>query len=333
MSTKLYIVLVVIAALSTGCRLIDDDLSVCGKDYDLHYEMKLVTEVEAVIEEKLSADVDATLAQELREWLDPIFSGFAHDLNMYFYEADSTEELRHTWHEIVDAKHASYTLYIPRQDYQHIAVVNIEDNPDITFSGDSYSSTMVIDQIHQDTLPTYRESIYTARMQMLMSDTTVSSFHVHLYTTTSAVALILDTVSSNIADLTVLLSGTASKFEVRDSIFSFTYPSLIRAQRVNNRCYAVASMPSRDVAPTPPAGMPAKTNTASIWQLKAYARLYNGTVTETILDISTPLKAGTLEIIRVKELADGSLIPVQESGVGASVTLDWSDGGSHEIEL
>ena len=59
----------------------------------------------------------------------------------------------------------------------------------------------------------------------------------------------------------------------------------------------------------------------------------DNTITETILSVPTPLKAGTLEIIRVQVGADGSVIVLDNPEVGASVTLDWKNGTEHEIEM
>lgn len=326
--------LIVLALIATSCSLIYDDLSVCGVDYDLTYEMRLVAEVDVVIDEKLSSLEDAPVAAALRQWLEPTFSGFAHDLDMRFYSKDEEDIIRHSWHEIVDAKHATYTLYIPREDYTHVAVVNTEDNVNVSLVGETHSSTMALYQKEMDTLPSYNTAIYTARKTMLMSDTTVLSYYVHLYMATCAVALVVDQDSSELADMNVLLSGTASGFNISDSVFTFAHPALIRAEQISRRCYAVIALPSQGGTPSLlPAYNPAQRNASSLWQLRAYTPLQDGTITETLLNIDSPLRAGTLEIIRVKQHKDGSLEPVANGDVGVSVTLDWSDGGTHVIDL
>ena len=324
----------ILSLFISACSIIDDDLSVCGSDYYLSYDMRLDVNVEAVIEDKLSTVGDAPIADALRVWLAPTFSGYAHDLDMQFYSADEEDVLRRSWHEIVDATHATYTLYIPREDYRHVALVNTMNNENVTVEGLPHSSTISLHQSNKDTLPPYNTAIYTARSSMSMSDTTVHSYHVNLYMTTCAVALIVDPDSTELTDMKVLLSGTASEFNIRDSVYTFTHPSLIRMDEINNRCYATVAMPSPDVAASSmPAKNPAQKTTSQLWQVRAYTTMPDGKITETILDVSSPLKAGTLEILRVKQLVDGSLQPIQYTEASVSVTLDWKDGGSHEIDL
>ena len=95
MKSKHYIVLLIWLFISAGCRLIDDDLSVCGteSDYLINYQVRLVTEVHMAIDEKLSLDIEKPIADALKAWSDTIFSGNAHDLDMYFYSLDGTNEL------------------------------------------------------------------------------------------------------------------------------------------------------------------------------------------------------------------------------------------------
>jgi len=254
---------------------------------------------------------------------------------MQFYSLDEQDLLRNSWHEIVDATHATYTLYIPREDYMHLALVNTMDNVNISVAGASHSATMNLLQNKTDTLPSYNTAIYSARQSMLMSDTTVHSYHVNLYMVTSAVTLIVDSDSDELRDMSVFVSGTASEFAVRDSVYAFTYPSLIRMEEVNTRCYAAVTMPSPDEASSSlaPARMPAAGKASHLWQLRAYTTMPDGTTTETLISLNSPLKAGTLEIIRVKQLPDGSIQPVQNIEASVSVTLDWKDAGSHTIDL
>ncbi|MBR6168139.1 MAG: hypothetical protein IKQ50_06895, partial [Paludibacteraceae bacterium] len=56
--------------------------------------------------------------------------------------------------------------------------------------------------------------------------------------------------------------------------------------------------------------------------------------TTSTLTINDALEAGTVRIIRLKMKGDGSVIDADaDSEVSVSVTLDWKDGGTHEIDL
>ena len=55
-------------------------------------------------------------------------------------------------------------------------------------------------------------------------------------------------------------------------------------------------------------------------------------MTETVLDISKPLKAGDLKIIKAELDGDGS-VRTFDSTVGVSVTLDWNSGNDYDLPL
>lgn len=325
--------LIVLALSFVGCKIIDDDLSVCGVDYDLLYKMKLVTNVQMTVEEKLGDITEKPIADSLKQWLAPIFSGTAHDLHMNFYATDATGELKQNRYEIINASQKSYTLYIPREDYLHMAIVNVDQNTNMSIEGDAYAPALRVAQRTGDTLASHQTAVYTARLPMSMSDSASHSFNVNLYMISCAVALAITQPTTAIPPMQVVLSGTATGFNVRDSVFTFSHPSLISSERVMDRCYAMVALPSRDTVAS--GMMPIKRQTASsaLWELKTYVTLPDGKVTETILSVNTPLKAGTLEIIKVQLNDDGSVTPVQTTQVGASVTLDWKEGTNHEVEI
>jgi len=336
---KHYIVLLILVLTSASCRLIDDDLSVCGteSEYLIDYRVKLVTEIHMEIDEKLSSDIEKPIADALKSWSDTIFSGHAHDLDMNFYSLGGTDELKHHFAEIIDASQKSYTLTIPREDYRHLALANIVDNPSVSIYGRSRASALFVAQQERDTVASHTTAVYTARLPMYMTDSGNLSFDVHLYMTSCAVALaIIDsTTSAKPTMKNVLLSGTATGFSVSDSVYSFSKPSLIRAQKVMDQCYVAVAFPSRDSLVTTPAPLPgmayAPQVDPSLWELRAYVQTQDGKITENILTVNKPLKAGTLEIIKVYMRDDGTLVPVQNAMVGVSVTLDWKEGGTHDV--
>lgn len=334
MKLNQYIVLFLFAVVTAGCHLIDDDLSVCGADYLIHYRMNLVTEVNTTIDEKLSSDMEKPVADALKLWAEPYFMGHAHDLDMSFFSLDGTDELLEHKSDIIDASQKSYTLYIPRMDYQHLAVVNIKDNENASLMGGQYASSMCIAQREADTLPSHNTAIYTARLPMYMPENDSDlSFNVHLYMASCAVAIVQTNQSTTSLRMArVLLSGTASRFSINDSLYTFNHTALIRAEKVLDNCYAMLSLPSRDSI-TGTSGMQARAKRAdeTLWQLKVYIPTADSKVTETILSFPYPLKAGTMEIIKIEAQEDGSAVVIGNPDVGASVTLDWKEGNEHDV--
>lgn len=329
MKRQLFILL---GLLFAGCSVIYDDLSVCGTDYYLYYEVKLVTDVDMVIDEKLSKVDEQPIADTLRKWLDPIFSGLAHDLDMNFYSMDGRDTLLEDRHEIIDAKEKTYTLYIPRKNYMHLALVNTAENDNISVSGETNSKKLRVEQRRADTLAPHPTAVYSARLPMEMKEEGNESFYVHLYMVSSAVALVVEQSALANPNMRVVLQGTATGFDVCDSTFTFANPSVIRTERLTDRCYATVSLPSP--SPSQSQGAPLRVKQAdSYWQLRTYVTLPDNTITETTLTVDYPLLAGALEIIKVEIHDDGSVVPLENTHVGASVTLDWKGGGSHTIDI
>ena len=327
-----------IFVLFIGCSIIDDDLSACGEKYTINYEMRIVTDMEMTINEELSLEIEESMAIALKDWLGPILSGRAHDLNVNFYSLDARDILRHHWDDVIDATQKSYTLNIPREDYLHLAVVNIAENSNVSLLGEQHSATMHLEQRMGDTLLTQPTAVYTAREIMLMAqDTTRNRFDVHLYMLNNVVALVIDSLGVALPEMDVLLSGTATGFDVKDSTFTFAHPSLLRASRLSDQCYAIVGMPSRDSVNVAP--MPAKAAAAAkdvLWEVRSYVTLPNGSITETVFSFHRPLEAGALEIIRVNMDENGALEPIDEEykkEVGVSVKLDWKKGSDYEIDM
>ena len=327
--------MLLIAVAAAGCHLIDDDLSGCGVDALINYELRLVTEVQIEIDEKLSSDVDEPVAEALKKWSDPYFSGTAHDLDMSFFSLAGTDELLEHKSDIIDANQKSYTLYIPRKDYRHLAVVNIADNANVSLQGGQYASTTRIVQREADTLDSHNTGIYTARLPMYMADVDTNlTFNVHLYMVSCGVALVLTEDGSAIPTMRgMLVEGTATGFGVNDSTFIYKNPSLIRGEKLMDRCYAVLALPSPDMKSAESVRRRAMQTDEALWKVQVFTDMPNGTITETELSFPYALKAGSLEIIKVQLQDDGSVSVVENSEVGAVVTLDWKNGGDHNIEL
>jgi hypothetical protein len=161
------------------------------------------------------------------------------------------------------------------------------------------------------------------------------TFNVHLYMANSAATLVLDTKGHAFRDIKVYTTGFADAFYVRDSTYVYSEtPPLVIAERVATDskllCFCSVNFPSRDA-------MPASVKTraqgdASLWQFKVYLTKTDGTITETILDIDEPLKAGDLKIIK-GELDDEGAVRPYNSTVGVSVTLNWNDAGNYDTPL
>lgn len=330
------ILYVLLAAAFTGCSLVDEDLRDCGKEYSIEYSLTLVTnvsdEIASELETPTSTGLENSAANALREYLKNIFTDYAHDVHLSFYDVAEDSLLLHREEHIMDASHSSYTLYMPERRYMHTALANVNDNPLANITGDDRCHREKLHQPVQDTLSSHTTGLFTARLPMDIQEGEDRNFYVSLYMANSAAAIVIDTTGRNIRDLKLFATGFATDFSVCDSLYHFKSAPVFRMDSLpleeEGCCFASVHFPSRDTEDdtkdvvTEPA----------LWCLKAYVTTQDGSVTESVLGVTEPLKAGELKILKAKVLDNGAVQP-DDPTVAVSITLEWSGGMDIPIDL
>lgn len=326
--------------LTAGCSVIDDDLADCQSQYQMSYQLKLVTNMTTELQTQLTTITELSVAEALQTHLKGIFTDFAHDVDLSFYDTEGTQErLQHDQH-IMDANQSSYTLTLPMQKYMHLAVANIADDHVVSLVNDNQCLSSMLRQedapMTSNTLPSHTTGIFTARQAMEVLEGVDQTFNVKLYMANSATTLVLDPKGLSYTDIKVFATGFATSFLINDS--TYVYPEnspLIKAEKVETDndllCFTTVNFPSRDATSAEAPSHRADAVT-SLWQFKVYITKPDGKVTETVLDINEPLKAGDLRIIK-GDLDDDAAVRPYNSTVGVSVTLDWNSGGNYEWEM
>ena len=335
-----------VIGLTTGCSAIDDDLSNCPADeaqYQMEYELKLVTNMTTELQTQLSTITELSVANALETHLKNIFSDFAHDVNLSFYDTETTKERLEHRVDIINTNQTTYDLTLPMRKYLHLAVANIAQNHVVELVKDDHSPTSMLQQAEgtvSDGSPgrivdSHTTGLFTARQPMEVLSGVNQTFNVRLYMANCAATLVLDPKGHTFKDIKVYGTGFANEFHISDSTYIYSSSSpLIRADKVGTGndllCYCSVNFPSRDAilasAQRRAEGKP------TLWQLKVYLTKTDDSVTETVLDITEPLKAGDLKIIKGSLDDDGAVQPY-DSSVGVSVTLDWNKGGEYETPL
>ena len=339
-----YLFLLALTAGLSACSLIDEDLRHCGTDYNIDYELRLVTNMTTELQTQLSSDIEmSATAMALQNHLQGIFSDHAHDVNLSFYDVkDDSTRIHHERH-IMDATQSSYTLYIPIRKYMHVAIANIEDNNEVFLKEDERCHTARLEQPVRDTVDSQTTGVFTARLPMDIKQGVDQQFDVRLYMANCASALILDTLGGHFKDVRVYASGFATGLNLADSTYRFEYTPVVRSRQVAVAgdeaplCFTTVTFPSKDVEDTRSiieTDDPFVSETADhpLWRYRVYATLSDGSVTETILGVKLPLRAGQFKLIQAKVQPDGSVTP-REPYVGASVTLNWIEGTSWDVEI
>ena len=332
---KYLILLVLGAAAFQGCSLVDEDMRDCEADTRLDYELRLVTNMTTELQTQLSLEADVEVAAALKTCWQEIFTDRAHDVDLSFYDvAEPWERLHHEQH-VMDASQTSYSLYIPVRRYMHLAVANLEGNGSLRLEDDLYSTTATLRETLADTLDSQSKGIFTARLPMDIHKGENQEFDVRLYMANSASALVLDTLDSHVKDVRVYGAGFATEFSLADSVYHFPYTPVYRARKVEvgdtpgePLCYTTVTFPSRSSRESKAEASDA------LWQLRVYATMPDGTITESVVYVTAPLEAGKVKIIKGKIYGNGALVPEKgDPTVGVTVQVDWSPGMEHEVIL
>ena len=320
--------------LMAGCSVIDDDLTDCYNEnqYEMYYQLKLVTNMTTELQTELTTMTELSVAGTLEAHLKDIFSDFAHDVDLSFYDTEGDAfRLQHDQH-IMDANQQSYTLTLPMRKYKHLAVANIANNKVVGLVDDEKCNTSQLLQSDavEGVISSHTTGLFTARQPMEVLEGVDQTFNVRLYMANSAVALVIDPKGHSFSNMKAYATGFAKAFNINDSTYVYPdNPPLVVAQQLETDndllCFCSVNFPSRDAATR-------AAETPSLWQFRVYLTKTDGTVTETVLDISEPLKAGDLKIIKGELDGEGSVRPY-DSTVGVSVTLDWNSGGEYESPL
>jgi hypothetical protein len=336
-----------IAAL-TSCSVIDEDLSDCDKQAKMDYELRLVTNMNTEMKTQLTTETDLKLEHALRQYLGGVFTDFAHDVDLSFYDTrDDSLRLQHDEH-IMDANQASYTLNLPMRRYMHLATANILDNDLVTLEDDERCHRSRLQQVDRDTIASHSTGIFTARQPMEVLEGVDQNFDVHLYMANCAAMLVLDPRGYDTDGVQVYSTGFATGFNICDS--SYVYPTkspIVRTERIeagdgsqesgDEVGFCSVTFPSRDEKGTRTVieteePFIAKESDESFWEFRVYVLQEDGSITETTLRIKKPLRAGQLMIIK-GWLADRGIVMVEDQLVGVSVTLDWNKKSQGDVEL
>ena len=328
------LIAVLATVLLSACSAIDDDLSDCGVDYELQYELQLVTNMELELETQLTTQVETSVAAALREHLKDIFSDFAHDIDLSFFEVDGQlGRLSHEQH-VMNDNEKSYTLYLPMREYRHLALANLQQNSWVTLTGEEHSNTMMLQQVQNEPVESHQTGIFAARTNMDVLENQSQTFHVNLYMVNCAAVLLLESRGHDAKDVSVVSTGFATGYNVDENTYTYSdNPPLVHADRVDVDepsvlCYCTVTFPSFE---TPNPSFASSSGEEVYWQFRVYVK--NGdNIVETVMNIKEPLKAGELRIIKGYIDSDG-VVRTEDPKVGVSVTLDWGSGGEYESEM
>lgn len=334
-------------AAFTGCRLVDEDMSACGEDLNLDYELQLVTNMRTEIKTVLDLQADLQVATVLENHLEEVFTDYAHDVDLSFYDTEGDMARLEHLDVVMDGNQSSYSLFIPARPYMHTCVANLESDPYITLedAGLCRTSRLVQHSEVQDTVSAHLSGIFTARTRMDIVSGIDQHFDVNLYMVNAATALVLDMADApDIKDLKVCLHGFADGFMLADSTYTFNSDQVVRTKLLSSepgsteRCYVSTHFPSRDVEPDTKVIIDIegpdqeRYSDTILWYWTVDALLSDGSITHSVIGSYTPLHAAQLKVVKGIVRKNGAA-ETNDKTMGVSVTLDWESGHQQEIDL
>lgn len=326
--------LIVLTSVLTACSLIDDNLAVCSVNQRINYQLQVHADVSMQLQSELNATEQESVRDALQSWLTPIFADENIDVDLRFFMA-LTDEPTVQKTEIIKKRRTSFSITLPKENFMHLAVANLNSSPQMQLSGVEHSATERLDIVGDGEMKSLGSSIYATRLPMEISGDSLQELEVELHMITSVVALVIDhTECPELLQTEGSVMGCAGGFGVVDSLFDYTNTlsfrmldvpvsakklPAIRARREQTaayRCLGVVAMPTQE---------------EQEWQLTVVATLSGSRHTTNTMTVSTPLQAGELRILKTRMNKNGELS--FDKDVSVSIELDWNEGGDHEIVL
>lgn len=323
----------------------DEDLSVCGTDFSMDYQLQLVTNITTELETELSIGANAQIKGIMKDYLATVFTDYAHDVDLSFYDTEPPMDRLNHMSDIMDGSETSYTLYLPGRKYRHTAVANLLENESVELVDDQQCQTTRLVQKAQDGMvQPHKTGLFTARQDLDVLTNVDQHFDVHLYMANAASSLVLDLSDApNIKELSVTVSGFATEFHISDSTYVFPEKKLVVSTtrmddpETHRACFASVHFPSPDPVVSKriidDGGQSAGLSTVPLWGWTIYATMSDGTVTESVLEMYDPLPAGHIKVLTAEVSEEGGVIPTSDSKVGVSVTLDWHSASEYNADL
>jgi hypothetical protein len=322
------ILLTVVSVCSCDNYLgIDDDLDDCGYNYNITYRLNLITNMDEEIDYVLYAPADAYVKEALRTEWGKIFREYGNDLNLSFYHGAQNDRAFEETHQM-NAREASYTIYLEEKTYRNLAIANVGQDPAVESDNMDNATTATLQTAGGEAMQSHTAGIFTGRAD-LNATAQDNDFLVNLYIANSAAAIVVDTTGYDVKDIRIAIDDMAESFNANDSTYNHTARKYVVGKQLavdnpdNKRvCLYGVCFPSPD----------RMLGSSELWHMRVYVTLANGSVTENVLSIHTPLKAGFTKILK-SNITENGVLEMVDTQVGVSFTLDWKEGGSYNPGL
>ena len=91
------------------------------------YKLRLITNMQTELDEVFHEEADLPVRNEIERYFAPVFSDMAHDVDISFYKQPEDKRTFYK-QDVIDNNRSEYVFYLPVENYENLAVANIEDN-------------------------------------------------------------------------------------------------------------------------------------------------------------------------------------------------------------
>lgn len=324
--------LAVVCGLATSC--INEDLSKCGRDYAVDYELKLSTSLQLALDEEFVTAEEQALAARLRDDLGNVLSDKARVMDLSFFKEQGGELEKHQ-RLTPNANEASVTVYMNRGNYYNVALAATDNKYEVAIDGASAYRSISLLQLAADTVDAYHSALYMGLERLALSNES-GHYYVPLYMVNSVPVLVVNATGSTASLLAAYVRGTASGLHCADSVYVYDRSAVMRTERTDAGnltafhcvCFPSANTPEQRITRDGDLSQAE----GSLWEMDAYTRTAEGKYVKNTLYIKEPLRAGAMLVVKVKLQNDGTLT-TDNPEVGVSVELDWKPGGDFDVEM
>ena len=291
-----------LAAAFSGCSLIDEDLTGCNNQVRLKYELRLDPEIIQELEDELDLHADEDIRGMLKEYVDGVFTNYARDVNLFFYDTNEPMGLLRSMSEKMNSSSNTSSISMPVRSYMHSAIANAKVSETVQLVGEDKYSTCLLEHVPEGGYYTpQRSGLFTAHRRLDVGTKANQRFTIRLGMANSATALILDTgKATEVKDIRVVVEGMATSFNPVDSTYTYDDNAVFSTEEFSigyKHCYAAVHFPSRvsegyveEEEGTKASDIPF--DPTKPWHWIVYATLNDGSVTRSVLEMTPPVLAG-----------------------------------------
>lgn len=334
-----------VATALTGCRLIDEDISKCNNQVRLTYQLELDPEIIQELEDELDLHADEDIRAMLKGYIDGIFTNYARDVDLFFYDVDEPMDCLRTMSETMNSASNTYAISMPVRSYQHIALANVKVSENVAITDEGNYPTLHLEHNQENGVYAPQKSgLFTVHKRLDVGEKPNQRFRIKLGMANSATALILDTgKATHVTGLRVEVNGMSTAFNVADSVYVYDDKAVFSTEEFSTgykHCFASVHFPSHDAVGYEDTDDTKATeydddddNTErKTWRWYVYATLDDGSVTRSTLEMRPAVKAGQLKIRNAFVKEDGE-VGSNEVDVSVTVKLDWKPGLDIDVPL